>query len=146
MADCVVQLHCMTGCDAAQACTAKVRSRRITCDRWLISRCRESLGPEEEVVDQLFEFIRHVIYGDNKSSFMLRPVPRSGRERREIIRPYSSRSRQPMQTLPPRQLLGVSNAPLVPEAPPGGWSLSSCPLHTPCSPDVVNCSRASCRE
>ena len=32
----------------------------------------------EEVVEELFQFTRHVIYGDNKSS--LRPMPRSGRK------------------------------------------------------------------
>ena len=33
-----------------------------------LSRCGESLDLEEEVVEQLFEFTRHVIYGDNKSN------------------------------------------------------------------------------
>ena len=35
-----------------------------------LSRCGKSLDLEEETVEQLFEFTRHVIYGDNKSSTM----------------------------------------------------------------------------
>ncbi|CAL8328789.1 unnamed protein product [Merluccius merluccius] len=35
-----------------------------------LSRCRDSLDLEEEVVEELFEFTRHVIYGDMKSSTM----------------------------------------------------------------------------
>ncbi|KAJ8333974.1 hypothetical protein SKAU_G00412930 [Synaphobranchus kaupii] len=33
-------------------------------------RCGDSLDPEEEVVEELFEFTRHVIYGDKKSITM----------------------------------------------------------------------------
>ncbi|KAJ8375166.1 hypothetical protein SKAU_G00057460 [Synaphobranchus kaupii] len=33
-------------------------------------RCGDSLDPEEEVVEELFEFTQHVIYGDKKSSTM----------------------------------------------------------------------------
>ncbi|KAJ3602737.1 hypothetical protein NHX12_030486 [Muraenolepis orangiensis] len=35
-----------------------------------LSRCGDSLDLEEEVVEELFEFTRHVIYGDKKSSTM----------------------------------------------------------------------------
>ncbi|KAJ3583726.1 hypothetical protein NHX12_015651, partial [Muraenolepis orangiensis] len=35
-----------------------------------LSRCGDSLDLEEEVIEELFEFKRHVIYGDKKSSTM----------------------------------------------------------------------------
>ena len=76
MADCIVQLHCMTGCDANSGFYGK--GKKSVYDqvaknpeaRWQLSWCGKSLDLEEEVVKQLFEFTRHVIYGHNKSSTM----------------------------------------------------------------------------
>ena len=36
----------------------------------LLSKCGDSLDLEEEVVEKLFKFIRHVTYGDKKSTTM----------------------------------------------------------------------------
>ena len=47
MADCIVPLHCLTGCDA----TARVNS----------------LDTEEEAIEELFEFTRLVVCGDKVS-------------------------------------------------------------------------------
>jgi hypothetical protein len=35
-----------------------------------LSRCGDTLENDEEVVEELFQFMRHVIYGDNNSSSM----------------------------------------------------------------------------
>ncbi|KAK7071756.1 hypothetical protein SK128_013150 [Halocaridina rubra] len=53
MANCIVQLHCMTGCDANSSFYGK-----------------DNLDLDEEVVEDLFEFTRHVIYGNHKSKSM----------------------------------------------------------------------------
>ena len=45
MADCIVPLHCLTGCDA--------NSARVN-----------SLDIEEEAIEELFEFTRLVVCGD----------------------------------------------------------------------------------
>ena len=74
MAGCTVQLHCMTGCDANAGFYGK--GKKLMYDQVAKSPVArrqqfwwgESLHLEEEVVEQLFEFTRHVIYGDNKSS------------------------------------------------------------------------------
>ena len=126
MADCIVQLHCMTGCDANSGFYGK--GKKSVYDRVAkspvaqqqLSRCGDSLDleEEEEVLEELFQFTRHVICGNKKSSTMA-------------------------EALPPRKLLGISCASSLEEAPPlatwtwlgaGGWSLSPCPPHTTCSP------------
>ena len=71
MAGCIVQLHCMTGCDANSGFYGK--GKKLVYDQVAKNRAArrhlswwgESLDLEEEVVEQ---FTRHVIYGDNKSS------------------------------------------------------------------------------
>ena len=71
MAGCVVQLHCMTGCDANSSFYGKVKTlvnnqvAKNPVARRQLSWCGESLDLEEEVVEQ---YTRHVIYGGNKSS------------------------------------------------------------------------------
>jgi len=74
MADCIVQLHCMTGCDANSGFYGKgkqsvydqvAKSPRA---RRQLSRCGDTLEIDEEVVEELFKFMQRVIYGDNKSS------------------------------------------------------------------------------
>ena len=64
MAGCIVQLHCMTGCDANSGFCGK--GKKLVYDqvaknpvaRRQLSWCGESLDLEEEVVEQ---FTRHVI-------------------------------------------------------------------------------------
>jgi len=81
-----VQLHCMTGCDANSGLYGK--GKKLVFDqvaknhvaRWQLSWCGESLDLEEEELEQLFEFTRHVTYGDNKSSTIYGARARSGRE------------------------------------------------------------------
>ena len=75
-----MQLYCMTGYDANSGFYGKdkksVYDQVIKCmikspvARRQLSRCGDSLDLEEEVVEQLFEFTRYIIYGDNKSSTM----------------------------------------------------------------------------
>ena len=68
MAGCIVQLHCITGCDANYGKGKKLVYDQVAKNlgaRRQLSWCGESLDLEEEVVEQ---FTRHVIYGDNKSS------------------------------------------------------------------------------
>ena len=69
-----MQLHCMTGRDANSGFYGK--GKKLVYDqvaknamaRRQLSWCGESIDLEEVEVEQLFEFTRHVIYGDNKSS------------------------------------------------------------------------------
>ncbi|KAJ8349632.1 hypothetical protein SKAU_G00247620 [Synaphobranchus kaupii] len=82
MADCIVQLHCITGCDANSGFYGKGKSSvydkvaKSPVAQQQHLQCGDSLDPEEEVVEELFEFtrhvllLRHVIYGDKKSSTM----------------------------------------------------------------------------
>ena len=76
MADCIVQLHCITGCDANSSFYGKGKSsvydkvmKSPVAQRQLL-QCRDSLDLKEEMVEELFKFTRHVIYGDMKSSTM----------------------------------------------------------------------------
>ena len=72
MADCIVQLHCLTGYDANSGFYGKGKKSvydqvaKSPMMRRQLLRCGESLDLEEEMVEQLFT--RHIIYGDNKSS------------------------------------------------------------------------------
>ena len=76
MAECIVQLHCFTGCDANSGFYGKGKSSvyekvaKSSGARQQLSRCGDSLHLEEEVVQELFAFTRQVIYGDKKSSTM----------------------------------------------------------------------------
>ena len=76
MADCIVQLHCFTGCDANSGFYGNSMSSvydkvaKSPVAQQELSQCRDSLDLEEEVVEELFEFTTHVIYGDKKSSTM----------------------------------------------------------------------------
>ena len=67
MADCVVQLHCMTGCDVNSGFYGK--GKKLVYDQVaknpVARRCGESLDLEEEEVEQ---FTRHVIFGDKSST------------------------------------------------------------------------------
>ncbi|KAL8591125.1 hypothetical protein ACOMHN_063749 [Nucella lapillus] len=76
MADCIGQLHCMTGCDANSGFFGK--GKKFVYDRVAKSpsaqqqllQCENSLDLDEEVLEELFKFTRHVVYGDKKSSTM----------------------------------------------------------------------------
>lgn len=76
MANCIVQLHCMTGCDANSGFYGKGKMSvydqvaKSPVARRQLSRCGDSLDLEEEVVEDLFQFTRHVIYSDKESSTM----------------------------------------------------------------------------
>src|SRR4029434_809389 len=69
MADCIVQLHCMTGCDANSGFYGKVKKSvfdqvaKSPVARQQLSQCGDSLDLEEEVLQELFKFTRHVIVG-----------------------------------------------------------------------------------
>ena len=74
MTDYIVQLYCMTACDTNSGFYGKGMKYvynqvgKITGAQRQLSRCGDTLEIEEEVVEELFKFTRHVIYGDNKSS------------------------------------------------------------------------------
>lgn len=74
MADCIVQLHCVTGCDANSSFHGKGKKsiydkvEKSPVARWQLSRCGESLDLEEDVLEELFKFTRHVIYSDKTSN------------------------------------------------------------------------------
>ncbi len=76
IADCIIQLHCITGCDANSGFYGKGKSSvydkvaKSAVVRQQLSKCGDSLEVEEEVVEELFQFTRQVIYGDKKSSTM----------------------------------------------------------------------------
>ena len=73
MADCIVQLHCITGCDANSGLYGKGKSSlydkvaKSPIAHQQLSRCRERFDFEEEV-EELFKFTRQLLYGDKKSS------------------------------------------------------------------------------
>jgi hypothetical protein len=76
MAECIVQLHSMTGCDANSGFYGKGKKSvfeqvaKSQTARQLLSRCGDNIEIEEEVLQELFQFTRHVIYGDKKSMNM----------------------------------------------------------------------------
>ena len=76
----------MTGCDANSGFYGKCKKlvydqvAKNPVARRQLSWCGESIDLEENEVEQLFEFTRRVIYGDNKSSTVAEARARSGRE------------------------------------------------------------------
>ena len=74
MAGCIVQLHSFTGCDANSSFYGKGKSSvydkvaKNSTAQWQLSQCGDSLDLSEEVVEELFKFTRHIIYGDKKSN------------------------------------------------------------------------------
>ena len=76
MADCIVQLHCMTGCDANSGFYGKgkmslyVKVAKSPVARRQLSRCGDDIAMEEDVVEVLFHFTCDVVYFDKKSTFM----------------------------------------------------------------------------
>ena len=76
MADCIIQLHCFTGCDANSGFYGKgklsvyEKVAKSAAAQQQLSKCGDRLDPEEEVLKGLFVFTRHVLYGDKNSSTM----------------------------------------------------------------------------
>ena len=114
-----MHLHCMTGCDTNSGFYGKGKmsvygqvAKSLVARRQL-ARCGDTRALEEVMVEE------------DMSSMTTTRVARAMAKYREmeeneeqIIHPSPSRCRQPTPTLPPRQLLGVSSAPPVPEATP----------------------------
>ncbi len=67
MADCIVQLHCITGCDANSGFYGKGKSSvydkvaKSAVARQQLLNCGDSLDLEEEVVEEFSQFTRQVI-------------------------------------------------------------------------------------
>ena len=76
MADCIVPLHCLTGCDANSGLYGKGKLSvydkvaKSAEAREQLSKCGNSFDIEEEEIEELFEFTRHVIYGYKMSRTM----------------------------------------------------------------------------
>ena len=76
MAECIVQLHCITGCDANSGFYGRGKSSvydkvaKSPVARQQLLRCGNSLDLKEEVFEDLCKFTRCIIYGDTKSSNM----------------------------------------------------------------------------
>ena len=154
-ADCIVQLHCFTGCDANSGFYGKGKTSLYdkvakSSSAWQqLSRCGGSLYLEEEVEQQLFAFTRQVIYEDKKSNTMAEACASK----------WKTMKRKSFIRLPPDAdslcqhcLRADLSAPPHTEAPPlttwswlgvGGWSLPSCTPHAACSSNSSTCTRAS---
>ena len=76
MASSIVPLHCMTGYDANSSFYGKGKKSvydlvmKSSVAQRQLSRCGDKLDIEDDVVEDLLEFTRHVIYGDRKSKTM----------------------------------------------------------------------------
>ena len=70
----IVQLHCVIGCDANSGFYGKGTSSVYDKGSKEPTRCGDSLDVMYKILEDLFKFTRHVIYGDTK----LRPTQQSG--------------------------------------------------------------------
>ena len=74
MADCIVPLHCLTGCDANSARVNKLlvydKVAKSAEAQQQLSKCANSLDIEDKAIEELFEFTRLVICGDKVSRTM----------------------------------------------------------------------------
>ncbi|KAK7068464.1 hypothetical protein SK128_003533 [Halocaridina rubra] len=135
MASCIVQLHCMTGCNANSSYYGK--GKILVYDQVMnspmvqrqLSRCGDSLDLDEEMVEDLFEFTRHVIYGDHKSKTM---------RKRSFIRLPLDAVRLCQHCLHEKYLAYLVRHPSLKHTPrtwlgTGGWSLLACLPHSTCS-------------
>ena len=66
----MVQLHCIIGCDANSGFYGKGKSLVYDKGSKEPTRYGDSLDFLEEILENLFKFTRHVIYGDTKSTTM----------------------------------------------------------------------------
>ena len=102
MSDCIVQRHCMTGCDAnlggygkgKKSVYDQMAKSPVVCRQF--SRCWDSLDLKEGVAEELITFTRHVICGDKSSTMAeARAVEGNWKERgRRWTRRHSSVSLQ----------------------------------------------------
>jgi len=85
MAECIVRLHCMTGCDSY--CSFYGKGKKLVFDQvakslvaqWQFLWCGDDLHLKEEVEDELLGFVRNVIYSDSKSNTMAEVRAASGK-------------------------------------------------------------------
>ena len=76
MSVCLVQFHCFTGCDGNSGFYGKGKKslyqlvEKSPVAKRLLMHCGDSLNMAEDVIEDLFQFTRHIIYGDNKSTTM----------------------------------------------------------------------------
>ena len=77
MADCIVPLHCLTGCDANSKLLMYDKVAKSAEAQQQVSKCANSLDIEDKAIEELFEFSRLVICGDKVSRQL---KLRSGRE------------------------------------------------------------------
>ena len=71
MADCIVPLHCLTGCDANSARVNKLLKVAKSAEaQQQLSKCANSLDIEDKAIEELFEITRLVICGDKVSRTM----------------------------------------------------------------------------
>lgn len=75
-AECIIQLHCMTGCDSNSSFYGKGKksvydqvAKSPVAQRQLL-RCGDDLHLKEEVENELYGFVRNVIYSDSNSNTM----------------------------------------------------------------------------
>ena len=71
MADCIVPLHCLTGCDAnSNKLLVYDKVAKSAEAQQQLSKCANSLDIEDKAIEELFEFTRLVICGDKVSRTM----------------------------------------------------------------------------
>ena len=71
MADCIVPLHCLTGCDANSARVNKLLKVAKSAEaQQQLPKCANSLDIEDKAIEELFEITRFVICGDKVSRTM----------------------------------------------------------------------------
>ena len=158
MRNCIIQLHCMTGCDANYGFYGKgqlmgfEQFSKSPQARWQLPRCGNSLELEGEVLEGLFQFTREVTYNDKMTSNMADAHTFKWKEvRRKSITCLPPDADSLHQHCYHANYLTCS-APSLPEAPPltswtqmaaGWWSLSLCSTHTTCSSYTITFARTS---
>ena len=76
MIECIIPMHCMTGCDANSGFFGNGKKKiyekieNSENARRNLKQCGECLEIDEEVIQDLMQFTRHIMYGDNKSQSM----------------------------------------------------------------------------
>ena len=76
MIECIIPMHCMTGCDANSGFFGNGKKKTFekfenSESAWRqLMQCGECLEIDEEVIQDLMQFTRHIMYGDNTSQSM----------------------------------------------------------------------------
>jgi len=128
MARCIVPIY-ITGCDANSNFYAKGKSlaydkvTRSVAKQQTLLKCGNSLDVDEDIIDKLLKFTCNVIYGDNKSSFMVEArVDKWKTMKKEVFSPDSDCLHQHLIY----KLLNLFSAPpidaIVKEASFTNWS------------------------